>query len=141
MVTTRSINASLLLSPGLFGFLVLWVVLIVLGTFLRGPNWNFYGFYEEWNPYKAESANNVNLSDYFWVRLMGTALPQNLLIRELPGILLTLAYLFIVPVVLAKTVMRSMYQKMGFARFMLMTNIFLVMASLPIKMILRWTSP
>ena len=22
---------------------VLWVVLIVLGTFLRGPNWNFFG--------------------------------------------------------------------------------------------------
>src|SRR5438876_12117838 len=25
----------------LFGFIVLWVVLIFLGTFLRGPNWNF----------------------------------------------------------------------------------------------------
>src|SRR5512143_3967211 len=26
-----------------FGFLVLWVILILLGTFLRGPNWNFFG--------------------------------------------------------------------------------------------------
>ena len=26
-----------------FGFLVLWVTLIVMGTFLRGPNWNFFG--------------------------------------------------------------------------------------------------
>ncbi|MFO0909270.1 MAG: hypothetical protein U0794_13120 [Isosphaeraceae bacterium] len=24
-----------------YGFLVLWVILILLGTFLRGPNWNF----------------------------------------------------------------------------------------------------
>ena len=26
-----------------YGFLVLWVILILLGTFLRGPNWNFFG--------------------------------------------------------------------------------------------------
>ncbi len=25
-----------------FGFLELWVILIILGTFLRGPNWNFF---------------------------------------------------------------------------------------------------
>ena len=30
----------------LFGFVVLWVTLIVLGTFLRGPNWNFFGPFE-----------------------------------------------------------------------------------------------
>ena len=33
----------------LVGFLVLWCVLIVLGTFLRGPNWNFFGPYEFWD--------------------------------------------------------------------------------------------
>ncbi len=30
----------------LFGFAVLWASLIVLGTFLRGPNWNFFGPFE-----------------------------------------------------------------------------------------------
>ena len=30
----------------LFGFVVLWCSLIVLGTFLRGPNWNFFGPFE-----------------------------------------------------------------------------------------------
>ena len=35
-----------------FGFLELWVALIVLGTFLRGPNWNFFGPFETWNPHK-----------------------------------------------------------------------------------------
>jgi hypothetical protein len=28
------------------GFLLMWVTLIVMGTFLRGPNWNFFGPYE-----------------------------------------------------------------------------------------------
>ena len=27
----------------LFGFLVLWAGMIFIGTFLRGPNWNFFG--------------------------------------------------------------------------------------------------
>jgi hypothetical protein len=33
----------------LFGFLILWVLLVTLGTFLRGPNWNFFGPYEYWD--------------------------------------------------------------------------------------------
>src|SRR5215510_12973570 len=32
-----------------FGFLDLWVTLIVLGTFLRGPNWNIFSPFEEWD--------------------------------------------------------------------------------------------
>ena len=51
-----------------FGFLELWVTLIILGTFLRGPNWNFFGPYEIWDPHKVEALNNVDLSQYFWVK-------------------------------------------------------------------------
>mgnify|MGYP003694423651 CR=1 FL=1 len=36
----------------LFGFLILWVLLVILGTFLRGPNWNFFGPYEYWDLHK-----------------------------------------------------------------------------------------
>ena len=53
-----------------FGFLELWVTLIVLGTFLRGPNWNFFGPYENWDAHKVEALNNVDLSQYFWIDLM-----------------------------------------------------------------------
>ena len=45
----------------LVGFVVMWVTLIVLGTFLRGPNWNFFGPYEYWDPHKVLPLNNVNL--------------------------------------------------------------------------------
>ncbi len=50
----------------MFGFLPLWIGLIILGTFLRGPNWNFFGIYEPWDVHKLEVLNNVNLSEYFW---------------------------------------------------------------------------
>src|SRR5580698_5290472 len=50
----------------LFGFLILWALLIVYGTFLRGPNWNFFGPYETWDLHKLEVLKNVNLSEYIY---------------------------------------------------------------------------
>ena len=57
----------------LFGFAVLWSSLIVLGTFLRGPNWNFFGPYEYWDLNKLVSLVNVDLSELVWVKLFGMA--------------------------------------------------------------------
>src|SRR5688500_20313572 len=50
----------------MFGFLILWVVLIFFGTVLRGPNWSFFGPYEYWEPHKAEALNNVDISHIAW---------------------------------------------------------------------------
>jgi hypothetical protein len=124
----------------LFGFVVLWCTLIVLGTFLRGPNWNFFGPFEYWDPHKVLPLNNVNLSDYFWLPL-GVVFEEGKgwYIRELPGILLVLAYLFFLPPLLARTIMRPFFVKMGFIRFFLLVNLLQFMAALPIKMVLRWT--
>src|SRR5207244_2986084 len=65
----------------LFGFVVLWTTLIVLGTFLRGPNWNFFGPFEEWDPHKTVPLNNVNLSDYFWLGLLGQSTDNGWFLR------------------------------------------------------------
>src|SRR2546423_1812319 len=59
----------------LFGFLILWVVLIFFGTFLRGPNWNFFGPYEFWDIHKQEALNNVDVSNVFWNILLHRARP------------------------------------------------------------------
>ena len=55
-------------STFLFGFLPLWVAMIVLGTFLRGPNWNFFSPYEFWDVHKLVFLNNINLSEWFWMQ-------------------------------------------------------------------------
>ncbi|MCR4413115.1 MAG: hypothetical protein NUV77_11905, partial [Thermoguttaceae bacterium] len=60
----------------LFGFLQLWILLILVGTFLRGPNWSFFGLYEYRDPHKVVAQNNVKLSEYFWVHRLGRAVPQ-----------------------------------------------------------------
>ena len=122
----------------LFGFVILWSSLIVLGTFLRGPNWNFFGPFEYWDIHKLEALINVNLSEYIWMRLFRTGLPTNWFIREIFGIILVALYVFVLPVVLAKTVFKTYYEKMGGARFYVGAFLFLMMMSLPIKMLLRW---
>jgi hypothetical protein len=122
----------------LFGFVILWSSLIVLGTFLRGPNWNFFGPFEYWDIHKLEALTNVDLSEYIWVRTLGMGLPTNWFIREIFGIVLVLLYVFALPVILARTVFKSYYEKMGAARYYVGAFLFLVMMALPIKMLLRW---
>ena len=126
------------ISVFLFGFLVLWILLVILGTFLRGPNWSFFGPYEYWDLHKLEALVNVNLSEYIWVKALGMGLPTNPLIREMFGFIAILAYFLVIPVLLAKTSFKRFYNTLGAARYHTMVFLLLAMASLPIKMILRW---
>jgi hypothetical protein len=121
-----------------FGFIVLWMALIFLGTFMRGPGWNFFGPFEEWDSHKVVSEPNINLSEIIWVKLLNVGLPKNIFVREIFGILIVSAYMGILPVYLAKTYLKSYYEKMGAVRFYLFAILLVVMLSLPIKMYLRW---
>jgi hypothetical protein len=124
----------------LFGFIVLWVTLIVLGTFLRGPNWNFFGPFTYWDPHKVDPLNNVNVSDIFWLHWLKMPLKgMPILQREAPGLILVFLYLFALPPLLARTIMKPFFIKMGFVRFILLVTLMQFMAALPIKMVLRWT--
>ncbi len=136
-----------------FGFLVLWVTLIVMGTFLRGPNWNFFGFYETWDVHKVVPMNNIDLSEYFWIRGLGREMPKApegsgaglellyILWREAPGIILLIGYFTVIPpaMVIYSKFFRNMYLKMGLIRFMVMSHLLLLMGLLPIKMVCRWS--
>jgi hypothetical protein len=144
-------DRSFAINTFLFGFLPLWVAMIILGTFIRGPNWNMFGPYEYWDVHKLEVQNNVNLSEILWVDLLHKPLPKpdstahwtaqaiTIFQREWLGIALTVAYLFVIPPVLAVTVLRKYFVRMGFIRFMVLSNLILLMACLPLKMVLRWT--
>jgi hypothetical protein len=122
-----------------YGYLVLWVILILLGTFLRGPNWNFFGPYEYWDLHKLIPLNNVNLSDIFWVEVLGTKKPDDYLTREMPGLLIVLFYFTFVPEIVRRLFFKKYSQEAGMLRYSVLAILLLFMASLPIKMVLRWT--
>lgn len=134
-----------------FGFLVLWIALILMGTFLRGPGWSFFGIYETWDPHRSELLPNHNLSDLFWVGWLGRELPTTpagaesgviwIFWRELPGLLLMAVYFAALPVALAAGTpfFRQLYRQMGRARFVIMMFLLLMMFLVPIKMLASWT--
>jgi len=121
-----------------FGFIVLWISLIFLGTFMRGPGWNFFGLFEIWDSHKVQAMNNINLSEILWVKVFNVGLPESILIRESFGLVIVIVYLGILPPLLAATKLNELYEKLGFLRYQLFITLLLVMASLPAKMYLRW---
>jgi hypothetical protein len=133
-----------------FGFLQLWVFLILIGTFLRGPNWTFFGPYEVRDPYKLTALSSVKLSEWFWVTLLGRGVPPvpvdagllaklgHVLWREIAGVMLTALYFVALPPLLGRTVLRNFRPQMGLARYALMAFLLLMMATVPLKMLLRW---
>ena len=133
-----------------FGFLQLWILLILIGTFMRGPNWNFFGLYEPRDPYKVVALSNIKLSEYFWVLWLGRGVPQvpagsgmfaqlgHILWREIAGVAVLGAYFVGVPAVLARTALRGLRQRMGLGRYTIMILLLLMMLSLPLKMLSRW---
>ncbi|MGE0607808.1 MAG: hypothetical protein AB7O62_12010, partial [Pirellulales bacterium] len=133
------------------GFLELWITLIILGTFLRGPNWNFFGPFEVWDSHKVLALNNIDLAEYFWIFLMNQSLPKApagssvwaqlpyIAMREAPGLLALGAYFLLLPPIMAITIFRKFFMKMGFIRYIVLANLLLFMAALPLKMLLRWT--
>ncbi|MAV38847.1 MAG: hypothetical protein CMJ59_25705, partial [Planctomycetaceae bacterium] len=149
-----------------FGFLVLWVTLIVMGTFMRGPNWNFFGLYETWDAHKVEALNNVDLSEYFWVwalHLPRPSAPEGssgfvslgyIVLRESPGFVCVFLYFVALPPAMVLGCkwmedlglkkwlvvdMKELFLRAGFMRYMVIANLILLMALLPVKMVLRWT--
>lgn len=134
-----------------FGFLQLWILLILIGTFFRGPNWNFFGLYELRDPHKVLALNNIKLSEYLWVIWLNRGLPQapsgaGVLVelayiawREIAGLVALGAYFILLPLVLGRSLLDDLRRRMGAGRYTIFCLLLLMMFMLPIKMILRWT--
>tara|TARA_R110000868_G_scaffold99206_5_gene273165 strand:+ start:1271 stop:2347 length:1077 start_codon:yes stop_codon:yes gene_type:complete len=123
----------------LYGWLVLWIYLIIVGTFLRGPNWTFYGPFEYWDFHKVVAEYNVNLSEFMWLKWLNTSMPKNIFVREILGIILTIGYIVLLPILSLKTKFgKEMFEKVGAIRYYIVVFLAISMCSLPIKMVLRW---
>ena len=61
----------------LLGFEILWVSFIIIGTFFRGPGWNWFWPGQVWDPHLVEALTNVDLPyllgfrDYVWSAAFG----------------------------------------------------------------------
>ncbi len=132
------------ISMFLLGFLILWIALIILGVFFRGPGWNLFWPWNRWDPHKVVALTNVDLAHWdFW----GTGLPfkwmgnPKIFGVELIGLVLAVLYIAVAPVAyyLWKKPTSPTLQALGPVRYAIVAQLFLIMMSLPLKIILRLT--
>ncbi|MFZ5832032.1 MAG: hypothetical protein ACOY3P_18260 [Planctomycetota bacterium] len=132
------------------GFLLLWILPILIGVFMRGPNWAAFGPYEPRDARRAGEQATLKLSHWFWSAL-GQPVPEpangasgwarfsTVLWRESAGIVLLTVYLIGTPILLRWTWMRPLRSQLGSTRFWIVTILLVLMLTLPLKMLLRWT--
>jgi hypothetical protein len=100
----------------LLGF-ALWWVLIAIGQFLRGPNWQFYWPWQDWS--LTQSAEESLWSFPWWV-----------------GLPALVAY-FAAGLLLPRLRWPWLYTRLGRARYVAVITFTLLMYGVPIKIVLR----
>jgi len=111
-----------------FGFIVLWIALIIMGVFLRGPGWNLFMPWQYWDAHKVVALVNVDLPyafgfrDYWYSAMFGLSV-----VLAYFG-LGTAAYMFLE---------RKAIKSVGILRMLLKINLMLIMAGIVIKIVLR----
>jgi len=117
----------------IFGFHILWVSLIIIGTLLRGPGWNWFWPWEKWDPHRVEALTSVNLPyllglrDYFWSAVFGGVLVVVFLVVGMVGMYAWVIWLK----------GREFMERWGMTRFLITSFLFVNMMAVLIKMLMR----
>jgi hypothetical protein len=126
----------------LFGFIVLWVFLIVWGTFFRGPGWNLFWPWQLWDPEKVVAITNVDFSELFGIPTRHVDNSLNI-IAVIFGTIVILAYYSIGVWYYFRLKKKNpdFMLKFGAVRYGIVAFLFLTMMSLPVKIFLRVALP
>ncbi len=95
----------------------MWLALICVGYFMRGPNWQLYMPWEAWEVTKAAENNLWNMHP--------------------AGGLLAIAAYFGLGLILPRLASREFYRGCGLMRYVILTTLMLLMYAVPIKIFLR----
>jgi len=117
----------------IFGFHVLWVTMIIIGTFFRGPGWNLFWPWQYWDAHKVVALTNVDLPYLLGIRSYWLAAVFGLVAIGAYFIIgMALFYLFVI-----KVKGKEFLERWGMVRFNITGMIIVLMMSLPAKMFLR----
>src|ERR1700676_2326870 len=132
------------------GFLGLWVAMIVIGTFIRGPGWMWFWPTATWDAERVEFAVNRNVDQIFgiigpWPRHLLPASSADyapILARTIFGIFPIILYFLLAGYAAYRAMNATEFARKIFRRMTLLqiitTDVFLVlMLALPVKILLR----
>jgi hypothetical protein len=134
----------------LVGFIGLWVVMIFIGTFIRGPGWMWFWPGQTWDAERVDYAVNRNLDEVFHINgswlahLLPASAAVNAAIwaRVIFGIFPLLIFAILAAWLVHKICMstefsRKMYERMSLVQLITMYTFLVLMISLPVKILLR----
>ncbi len=123
----------------LFGFAILWIVLIINGVFLRGPGWNFFLPGQKWDPHKVVALTNIDLPSVFGFKMESSGKVETFLTSPAfhIGALFVSGYYFLGVLWYLFRMKTGGYQNVGITRYALKAFLFLTMMAVPIKAFLR----
>jgi hypothetical protein len=124
-------DRSFAISTFLFGFLVMWIVLIIMGTFIRGPGWYLFLPGQYWDVHKTVAITNRDLPAMFGIT---GAIPAGLF-----GAVCVGGFLFGIPAIFWKVRLQKseMLQKLGAVRYWITAFFFMTMMGTVLKVVLR----
>ncbi len=135
-----------------FGFIVLWVSMIFIGTFIRGPGWQWFWPGQTWDHNRLIYEVNRDLPDEVNMILPDSLQMTGNLSRGIFGAIVVGLYFviggFIVHFLFKKYKPKD-YARMSFLQYNVVMVFMLLMVALPIKMLIRltlhikyvWTTP
>jgi uncharacterized membrane protein len=115
-----------------FGFLILWVSMIIIGTFIRGPGWQWFWPGQTWDHNRLIYEVNRDLPDLFGI--------TSNLGKGIFGAIVVGGYFAVGGFVMTALFRRKMpkdWRRMSLLQYQLMMFLMLTMVALPIKMLLR----
>ena len=115
-----------------FGFLVLWVSMIIIGTFIRGPGWQWFWPGQTWDHNRLIYEVNRDLPDLFGI--------TSNLGKGIFGAIVVLGYFAVGGVLMTGLFRRKMpkdWNRMSILQYQIMMGLMLIMLALPIKILLR----
>jgi hypothetical protein len=116
-----------------FGFHVLWITMIIIGTFFRGPGWNLFWPWQKWDAHKVVALTNVDLPYLLGFRDYWLSAAFGLFAVGLYFVVGMIGFYFFVLRVKGK----DFLERWGMVRFTIVGFLLVLMMSLPVKMFLR----
>jgi len=117
-----------------FGFLFLWVLMVFVGTFIRGPGWMWFWPGQTWDPSRVVYEVNRDLPDIFGITSMAGKAIFGAFVMAL--YFAGAGYLFH-RIITGTEFNKKIYQRMSLIQYLTMQFFLITMLLLPVKMILR----
>ena len=117
-----------------FGFIVLWLSMVVIGTFIRGPGWIWFWPGQTWDHNKLIFEANRDLPDMFGITSM---LGKSLFGAAVVGLFAVVTALGVHKLFTWNAFNRKIYSRMSLVQYLLLQFFLVTMMLLPAKMVAR----